>query len=444
MHRDASLFREASIQDFTNALMMAQTWGRERVYISDYFGDQPYIVIEEELTIYAHNTAQWVMKDFFEGLALKKVKEVNLDRGACLAPVYENIERDQDKFFRGYKHAAITYVSETGEKALVQITKNTYDDIIYKAYVSPDRSSLMADWLKMGREKNLYRGKKITADCKFPSLVEMTWDDVILPAGTKKMLQSIVSRSTVHRAVRVANKLSLKRGFILSSDPGNGKTTAVRVIVKELPPDFSAIIASPSHMEYSRDIKNICQMARDLSPCLLVFEDIDWIAEDREQSGDAGKLIELMNQMDGLEEFSNVITVGTTNSVETIEKAIKNRPGRFDRIVKITNPDEDCRRQMIKLFTRNYTAPKTLNVERIVKFTEELSGAHMFDLCGTAAEKAIEDESYDPVSKVIILRDEHFEDAIKEVKNKNYTSYLEAKSKGEKRVQGFMSRFDDI
>jgi hypothetical protein len=443
MPQENKKFADATLLDFTNSLVLAQSWGRERVFISEFFGDRPYVTTEEYVTPYQHHTAQWVMADFFEKLGMKKVVEQNIDRGHSAAAVFENIECDLDKTFRGYKHAVVGYEDGEGRRALVHIDRHTVDEIIYKISTVPEQASLLEDWWRTAREQNLYKGKKITAGCRFLNLKNVAWEDVILPVGTKSLLQGMVNRTIMNREVLLANKLSLKRGILMEGSPGNGKTTAVRVIIKELPAEMTAILAQPSHMRYSSDVRAICQMARDLAPCVLVIEDIDWIAEDREHSGDAGKLIELMNQLDGIEEFSNVITIGTTNSVDTIEKAIKNRPGRFDRVVKIDNPDPDCRRQMLKLFTKYYTMSDDVDFDRIVEFTNKLSGAHMSDLCRTAVEKAIDDGSVDPLTKIAILSKSHFEAAIKEVKNKDYSTWMRAKSGGEKKIRSFASMMDE-
>jgi len=439
-------FADAGLTDFTNALILAQSWGRERVFISQFFENQKYVTIEEYVTPYGHHTAQWVMEKYFNSLGMKKIVEQNIDRGHSQAAVYENIECDLEKTFKGYKHAVVGYEHPKDKsRTLVHIDKHTNDEIIYRVSTSPDRADLMKEWFNLSRADNLYKGKKITAGCSFLNLRDVSWDDVVLPDGTKNLLQSMVTHSIRNSDILLANKLSLKRGILMEGSAGNGKTTAVRVIVKELPEGMTAILAQPSHMQYSSDVRSVCQMAKDLAPCLLVIEDIDWIAEDREHSGDAGKLMELMNQMDGIEDFSNVISIGTTNSLDTIEKAIKNRPGRFDRVIKISNPDEDCRMKMLRLFTKHYTVLDDVDMSMLVKFTDKLSGAHMSDLCRTAVEKAIDEGSIHPETKIAILKKIHFDAAIAEVKNKDYSTYLRAKNGVDRQKMGFhgLSGIDD-
>ena len=429
------LLRDSTLHDYTQSIMLTQHWSREQVNIEEYFGSAPYTVTEELAGTYKHNLSQFVHKKFFEEVkGFKKISESNMSSNG-VAAVMEDIPCDLNETFRAYSHAAIGYEDQGGLKVLVMIDREDENEIKYKIAADPIHASLLKEWFDYSAKNNMYRGKKITAACRFLDLKEVTWADVILPAQTIALLQSLITMSMETRRIYKKNKLSQKRGILLEGEPGNGKTSAIKVIVKEIPAGTSVIMAQPSHLKHSGDVRSLCQMARDLAPSIMIIEDLDWIAEDRSHSGDAGKVIELMNQMDGVEEMDGVITIGTTNDVEKIEKAIKNRPGRFDRVIKIPNPDEDCRKRMILHFTKHWHLDKSVEVEKLVGFTDKLSGAHMGDLCLTAAHKAVMDSSWDADEKLIV-KNEHFLAAVKEVKNKNYSSYLKVKGQ-EKGPMGF-------
>jgi hypothetical protein len=429
---------EASLEDYTQALMLSQHWGRERLFIQEYFGDQSYTSTEEYITAYQHNICQWVQHKFFESLGFKKIRDCNIESGFELAAVYEDIECDLNKVFKGYSKAAVCYEKED-QKLLVIIEREDPKDIQYRIHTPLEFSNIWNDWKTYAAKNNLYKGKKISAGCRFLDLAEVTWDDVVLPRGMKTLLNGLVHTSIKNERLLIKNKLSLKRGILMAGSPGNGKTTALRVIIKEVPEGTTVIMAQPSHMSNSNDVRSVCQMARDLAPSILAIEDIDWIAEERHTSSSVGKVIELMNQLDGIEANSGVITIGTTNELEKIEKALKNRPGRFDRVISINNPDEDCRERMIKLFTKHWIlgeGVEGVDLKKIVGFTNDLSGAHMWDLCNTAAKKAIDSGSLNE-EEILILKAEHFDDAIKEVKDKDYSSWMQSKSGGEKPRMGF-------
>jgi hypothetical protein len=426
---EAKTFAACSLQEFTHSLILAQSWGRERVFIDEFFADQPFIITEEYVTIYQHHLYQYVWEKFFKDQNFKKIIETTFSP-VGIAPIFEDIQCDLDKSFRAYKNAAVGYTATDGQKILASVQKHHGDEIVYKIYSSVERAGLLGDWAKLAREKNFYRGKKITAGCRFLDLKQLTWDDVILPAGTKKLLVSMVGRSDKADIYR-ANGLSLKRGVLMKGNPGTGKTTVLKIVAKAT--DCSVVYALPSHLTYPSDVKNVCQMARDLAPTKLLIEDLDHLAEDRE-SGNAGRVIELMNQLSGIEDFDDVETWGTTNCPEKIEAAVKNRPGRFDRVIDLPNPEDEERRQMVLLFTKKWIL-EDVDIDKIVKQTNKLTGAHMNDLCQTAAGNAIEEESYG-ADKIAIVKGKHFRAALKEVKNKDYSAYLKAVDGGGK-MRGF-------
>jgi ATP-dependent 26S proteasome regulatory subunit len=98
-------------------------------------------------------------------------------------------------------------------------------------------------------------------------------------------------------------------------------------------------------------ITDLYEMAQDLSPCIVFIEDIDMIGLNREeyhyQNGPA--LLSLLNVLDGVEEKQEIVTVATTNNLETLDRAISQRPSRFDRVIKLSLPSMEERRELVDL-----------------------------------------------------------------------------------------------
>jgi len=199
-----------------------------------------------------------------------------------------------------------------------------------------------------------------------------------------------------------------------------GKTLICKILAKETPATILYVL--PSHIKNIADIPRICKMAKDLAPTLMIIEDIDFIAEDREGSGD-WSVVEFMNHMDGLEDFNNVVTLATTNMMDKVEKAIKNRPGRFDRIVNIPLPDTEVREKMFQTFCRDFKLDN-VDIKDIAFKTDKLTGAYIKDLCITAALIAIQSKSITKAGKAII-KTKHFDEALDEIKNKDFTRLAE-------------------
>ena len=118
-------------------------------------------------------------------------------------------------------------------------------------------------------------------------------------------------------------------------------------------------------------------MARSLQPSLVVLEDVDIIAQDRESADTTCRsplLFDLLNQMDGLAEDTDVIFVLTTNRPQALEPALAARPGRIDLAVEIPLPDADCRRRLLALYGRGLSF-KGDDLAPLIARTEGVSAA---------------------------------------------------------------------
>jgi len=210
-----------------------------------------------------------------------------------------------------------------------------------------------------------------------------------------------------------------------------GKTMLCKILAKEV--DATVIYVLPSHVKQLFDISRICDMARELAPSLIIIEDIDFLTKDR-TGGNNWSVVELMNQMDGIEDFKDIITLATTNMVDDIEKAIKNRPGRFDRVIDIPSPDLKTRIRMFNRFCVNFNIGKDVDFSKIAKETNNATGAYIKDVCITAAFIAIQDGSVNKNGKVIIFN-KHFNESLREIKDKDFSRFSEVTNS--KRSIGF-------
>jgi len=417
---------DCSLHDFALAIMSAESDTLKEVQLNEFFGSVKRITSDSErLSIYEHKKIQFVWKEFFESKGWNVVKEMSFGYLTQLPPTMMEIEISQDQFINVYKEACIFFSKENGEKFCAEILQNPRGDFCYTFHAPSKEEFIFKELQNLASEKNLYKGKKIDCDCRFLKLDNVSWDDVILPEKVSEIIKSNIDSLFLLRDKFKKFGLSVKRGVILHGPPGTGKTKICKCLAKDA--SYSVLYALPSDFNpNSGGIKRVCNMAKDLAPCLLVIEDIDWIAKDR-NSGNAPFVIELMNQIDGIESFGDIITLGTTNCLEQLEEAVKNRPGRFDRIIKIDIPSPDLIQKMILRFTKNFILDKCVDVPRLASALDKLTGAHVIDLCTTAAMFAVRDDSIK--EEKLLLKKCHFEEAIKEVKDKDYSSYMEMQSK---------------
>jgi len=119
-------------------------------------------------------------------------------------------------------------------------------------------------------------------------------------------------------------------------------------------------------------------MAEDLSPCLVFIEDIDLIGQNRGEFGyqRGNALLSLLSVLDGIEEKKEIVTVATTNCLETLDKALSQRPSRFDRVVMLSRPGLEQRRELVSYLCLRIPLSKGLQ-DYVAKKTEGCTPAQI-------------------------------------------------------------------
>ena len=207
------------------------------------------------------------------------------------------------------------------------------------------------------RTSSIFRGQVISfADNEYSESVagiafhprpQVGADQVILPAGTLERISTQVIGIGQKRDILRKHGAHLKRGVLLYGPPGTGKTHTVRHLVSEAK-DHTVVLLSGNTLQY---VSEAARMARALQPALVVLEDCDLIAEDRSFGhGPQPLLFEVLDAMDGLDSDADVAFLLTTNRVESLERALVQRPGRIDLAVDIPRPDIAGRRKLLELY----------------------------------------------------------------------------------------------
>ncbi len=417
--------KDATLLEFAHSLMVAEGDSFRDNYINAFFGNVKTTTLNSEaFSPYEHRKMQSVWNEFFTKEEWVLTEQCDFSFTAKTPIVTFDIETSPDKYIKGYREGCLFY-KKGDNKLCIKIARgHGREEYYYSITTSEEDCKLLQELKKYASENNLYKGKKIDCRGNFLKLEDVSWDDIILPESTKKVIKSNIEENFALRETFKKYGLSVKRGVILHGVPGTGKTKICKCLARES--GYSVLYALPSDFPNPNSISRVCEIAKDLAPCLFVIEDIDWIASDRAKGGSAF-VMELMNKLDGLESFGDIITLGTTNALGELENAIKNRPGRFDRVISVDKPDEECRVKMLSKFTEKFSVAKTVNFEKLAKATDGLTGAHMNDLCLTAAIFAVKDSSFE--GEKLLLQKKHFDKAIKETKNKDYSTYIEQQSK---------------
>lgn len=167
----------------------------------------------------------------------------------------------------------------------------------------------------------------------FKAVKSASWDDVILEKDTKDALIYDVETFFDCEDEYKRYVVPWKRGIIIHGTPGNGKTISIKALMHSL-----ATLKDPIPSLYVKSlagcnnafhaIRQIFTTARQYSPCLLIFEDLDSLIDDKVKSF-------FLNEVDGLEDNNGLMMLGSTNYLERLDAGISKRPGRFDRVSEL-------------------------------------------------------------------------------------------------------------
>ena len=262
--------------------------------------------------------------------------------------------------------------------------------------VGEDRApEIVAEIRQLCLERNVFRGHVIAfgdevfhhhrgALLSFVQRPEVARDEVILPGEVLDGIERQVLGVARHASRLLASGQHLRRGVLLYGVPGTGKTHTVRYLLGRLP-GVTTVLLSGSALGM---ISPACSVARALQPSVIVVEDVDLIAEERERyRGDTPLLFELLNEMDGLGQDMDVTFLLTTNRADLLEEALAARPGRVDHAVELPVPDADARSRLIGLYRGNLELDLH-DLETVIARTDGVTASFIKELLRRAALQA--------------------------------------------------------
>ena len=211
-------------------------------------------------------------------------------------------------------------------------------------------------------------------------------EDVILPDATLKLLDRNVLNFVANRERLRELGQSTRKGILLYGPPGTGKTHTIRYLASNLPGHTTLIITAAQVAL----LAEYMTLARLLQPAMVVIEDVDLIAGDREDMGpcEESMLNELLNEMDGLKQDADILFVLTTNRPEQLESALAGRPGRIDQAIEVPLPDEIGRSKLVQLYGRGLPLSDTI-VNEAAERSEGVSAAFIKEMMRRVAQASI-------------------------------------------------------
>jgi cell division protease FtsH len=194
--------------------------------------------------------------------------------------------------------------------------------------------------------------------------------------------------------------LRLPRGILLEGPTGNGKTLIAKCLAGEAKMNFVSCSGAEFMEKYvgvgASRVRELFKFVKQNSPCILFIDEIDALGRKRGSDAEASNserdqtLNQLLVLMDGFHGNDNTLVIAATNRLDMLDPAII-RPGRFDKIIHVANPDADTRKEIITI----HSEKKPLNVSnnQLVRITNGMNGAQIENILNEATLSAIRDNS---------------------------------------------------
>jgi transitional endoplasmic reticulum ATPase len=222
------------------------------------------------------------------------------------------------------------------------------------------------------------------------------WDEVGGLEEVKEKLKEAVEWPLKNPEVFKRLGIQPPKGILLIGPPGCGKTMLARAVATESEANFISIkgpeVFSRWVGESEKAIREIFRKARMASPAVIFFDEVDSLVPRRGRGdGDSGVtervISQLLTEMDGIMPLEDIIVIAATNRPDIVDSAIL-RPGRFDRLIYVPEPDEATKLEIFKINTQNMPLSNDVDIKEH-RMTKGYSGADISAVCREAAMNAL-------------------------------------------------------
>ena len=230
----------------------------------------------------------------------------------------------------------------------------------------------------------------------------VSWDSIGGLDDTKQVLIENVVLGINNRQAFLMVGIKPAKGMLLYGPPGTGKTLLAKVVARESGANFIAVSSSEVRSKWfgesEEKIRSIFSKAREVSPCIILFDELDAIASVR--GAEATRLNDsivnqLLSEMDGIENNDNIFVIGITNNLKAIDYALL-RPGRFDSQVYVPLPDARARKSIFAIHLNNKPKLFEVSIDDLSYQSEGFSGADIAEVCRLATLEALRKNEFKP------------------------------------------------
>jgi len=261
---------------------------------------------------------------------------------------------------------------------------------------------------------------------------DVSWDQIGGLEDVKEELREAVEWPLKYPDLFAQLNATPPKGLLLYGPPGTGKTLLAKAVAHESESNFISVKGPELLNKYvgesEKAVREVFRKARQASPCIIFFDEVDSVAPVRGSSGGDSNVTErvisqFLTEMDGLEELRNVVIIAATNRPDIIDSALL-RPGRFDRLLFVPPPDLEARRQIFKIHTRKTPLAEDVNLDEMARRTDGYTGADIASLANTAVmlalrehiSKAKDPEDAKKRAKGLKVAKRHYDEALQKIK----------------------------
>jgi len=261
---------------------------------------------------------------------------------------------------------------------------------------------------------------------------DIKWGDIGGLEGVKEELREAIEWPLKYPELFAQMNAVPPKGLLLYGPPGTGKTLLAKAAANESEANFISVkgpeLLNKFVGESEKAIREVFRKARQASPCIIFFDEIDSVAPVRgSSSGDSNVtervISQFLTEMDGLEELRNVVIIAATNRPDIVDPALL-RPGRFDRLLLVPPPDLEARKQIFRIHTKKTPLAEDVKLDELARKTEGYTGADIASICNTAVMLSIKEhigkakdaEDAKKRAKGLKVARRHFDEAMQKVK----------------------------
>jgi transitional endoplasmic reticulum ATPase len=313
-------------------------------------------------------------------------------------PIDEKVDLKQiSKITHGFVGADLEVLSK--EAAMRSLRRNVLDDKDF-SYDDDEISSEILQKIQITDEDFREALKEVGPSALREVQVQIpnvSWDDVGGLDQLKEELQEAVEWPIKYKDAYDYVDVESPKGILLHGPPGTGKTMIAKALAKMTESNFISIkgpeLLSKWVGESEKGVREIFRKARQAAPCIIFLDEVDALVPRRGSGGSDSHVTEnvvsqILTEIDGLEELHNVLIIGATNRLDIVDEALL-RPGRFDRIIEVPNPDEKGRLHIFEIHTKSKPLASDVKISEIVKLTDNFSGAEIAAVTNRAAITAL-------------------------------------------------------